>query len=161
MFFRSTVAHLSPVSCEVSRCHLSIFVLDISLIAISKSGYSGTSIWPENLYIAKFFCITNEFLYSINSKIYQKEPWCTTKPRYSEQILPVPWPFRTRVISRFNAWHDGGQKNLLGCINGLYLVFTRPKQNGNPIFRRFWILKKIYVENLLLKLVFWSIPATF
>ena len=31
-------------------------------------------------------------------------------------------PFALRyqaVISRFNAWHDGCQKQLLGCINGL------------------------------------------
>ena len=31
--------------------------------------------------------ITNEFLYPSHSKIYEKEP------RYSEHILPVPWPF--------------------------------------------------------------------
>ena len=37
--------------------------------------------------------ITNDFLYPSNGKIYEKEP------RYSEQILPVPWAF---VISRFN-----------------------------------------------------------
>ena len=36
--------------------------------------------------------ITNNFLYPRNSKMYEKEP------RYSEQILPVPWPF---VKSRF------------------------------------------------------------
>ena len=42
-----------------------------------------------------------------------------TKPLYSGQILPVPQPFGNRGISRFNAWHDGCQKHLLGYINGL------------------------------------------
>ena len=37
--------------------------------------------------------ITNDFLYPSHSKIYEK------KPRYSEHILPVSWPF---VNSRFH-----------------------------------------------------------
>ena len=37
--------------------------------------------------------ITNDFLYPSNSKIYERES------RYSEQTLPVPWPF---VVSRFH-----------------------------------------------------------
>ena len=42
--------------------------------------------------------ITNDFLQPSNSKIYETEP-DITKPRYSEQILPVPRPF---VICRFH-----------------------------------------------------------
>ena len=42
--------------------------------------------------------ITNDFLYPTNSKYVEKH-LDITKPRYSEQILPVPWHF---VISRFH-----------------------------------------------------------
>ena len=46
--------------------------------------------------------ITSDLSGSSNSKIYGKERernLDTTKPRYSEHTLPVPWPF---VISRFH-----------------------------------------------------------
>ena len=47
--------------------------------------------------------VTNGFLYTSKSKIYEKEPWYKlTKPLYSEQILPIPWPF---FISRFHYTH--------------------------------------------------------
>ena len=43
---------------------------------------------------------TNDFLgYPSNSKIYEKKNLGITKPRHSEQFLPVPWPF---VISTFH-----------------------------------------------------------
>ena len=42
--------------------------------------------YNEPLY-NKVLRIMNDFHYPSNNKIYK------TKPRYSEQILPVPWPF--------------------------------------------------------------------
>ena len=53
-----------------------------------------------NFYNFEVLGITNDFLYLSNSKVYEKYPLYLTKPRYSEQILPVPWPF---VISRFHS----------------------------------------------------------
>ena len=48
----------------------------------------------------KVLNVTNSFLYP-NTLIvkYMKKNLDITKPRYSQQILPVPWPF---VISRFH-----------------------------------------------------------
>ena len=37
--------------------------------------------------------ITNDFLHSSNSNIYEKKNLDITKPRYSEHNLPVPRPF--------------------------------------------------------------------
>ena len=46
----------------------------------------------------KKIVFTHLQIYPSNIKIYEK-PHDITKPRYSEQILPVPQPF---VISRFH-----------------------------------------------------------
>ena len=41
----------------------------------------------------------NDFLCPSNNEIWKRTWMNESKPRYSEQILPVPWPF---VISRFH-----------------------------------------------------------
>ena len=41
----------------------------------------------------------NDFLCPSNNEIWKRTSINESKPRYSEQILPVPWPF---VISRFH-----------------------------------------------------------
>ena len=56
--------------------------------------------------------ITNYFLYPNNSKKYEKNLYLT-KPRYSEQILPVSWSF---IISRFHC-------NLVAIPTSTFLIF--------------------------------------
>ena len=46
-----------------------------------------------------FYSFTNDFLYPSNIEIYEKKTLDITTARYSEQILPILWPF---VISRFH-----------------------------------------------------------
>ena len=61
--------------------------------------------------------ITNDFLYPSNGKTYEKEP------RYSEQILPVAWPF---VISRFHCTKKGYHP--LVSLPRLHLYNARPSE---------------------------------
>ena len=56
-------------------------------------------ITKENLY-NEVLGITKDFLYPVMVK-YIKKDLDMTKPRYSEHVLPVPWPFnisRSTVI---------------------------------------------------------------
>ena len=58
----------------------------------------------------KVLDITNDF-FTPEIKKFMKKNLDTTKPRYSEQILPVRWPF---VISRFFfmfCYYGGKKKN--------------------------------------------------
>ena len=45
-----------------------------------------------SIYTTKSGGITNDFLYP-NKVKYMEKNLDITKPRYSEQFLPVPWPF--------------------------------------------------------------------
>jgi len=57
--------------------------------------------------------MTKDVIRLSNSKIYGRQPPDITKPRFSEHILPVPWPF---VILRFHYIHL--QKNVSRDRNG-------------------------------------------
>ena len=55
-------------------------------------------LYTEPLHNKVLGIFMNNFIYPSNSKLYGKN-LDIMKPCYSEQILPVPWPF---VISRFH-----------------------------------------------------------
>ena len=68
-------------------------------MAVQKTLYTVKPRYNEPL-CNEVLGVTNNFLYHSNSKMHEKEPLSIIimKPRYSEQILPGPWPF---VRSRF------------------------------------------------------------
>ena len=72
--------------------------------------------------------IANDFLYSSNSKMYEKN-FDITKPRYSEHILPVPWPF---VISRFHSVGEYSRDqyywDAFVIVGWWYSVYGAPKR---------------------------------
>ena len=69
----------------------------LGLLKINKT-YTVEPRYNEPLY-NEVLGITNNFLFIPAIVKYMKKNLDITKPRYSKQILPVPWPF---VVLRFH-----------------------------------------------------------
>ena len=75
-----------------------VTVFSFLVVGVFVSSLRGVCIqW--NLYITKFSVEQTIFFTPVTAK-YMKRKVDVTKPRYSEQILLVPWPF---FISRFHS----------------------------------------------------------
>ena len=107
-------------------CHCPIsFILPLTTNAILSSfplnsipnRASTVEPWYNEPLCNETLSMTNDFLYSGNGKICEKEP------RYSEQILPVAWPF---VISRFHCTKKGYHP--LVSLPRLHLYNARPSE---------------------------------
>ena len=87
--------------------------------------------YNEPLY-NEFLGLTNDFLYPVIVQ-YMKKYLDLTKPRYSEQILPVPWHF---VKSRFHGTLGSrksvnpGSGLVSSFINDVVFVFKLPGFTG-------------------------------
>ena len=87
--------------------------------------------YNEPLY-NEFLGLTNDFLYPVIVQ-YMKKYLDLTKPRYSEQILPVPWHF---VKSRFHGTLGSrksvnpGSGLVSSFINDVVFVFKLPGITG-------------------------------
>ena len=107
-------------------CHCPIsFILPLTTNAILSSfplnsipnRASTVEPWYNEPLCNETLSMTNDFLYPGNGKICEKEP------RYSEQILPVAWPF---VISRFHCTKKGYHP--LVSLPRLHLYNARPSE---------------------------------